>query len=42
VAMRDKEIPQDEWNSLYERLDVLGREIDRPVARPVRIEESKN
>src|SRR5664279_5675705 len=41
-AVRDKEVPQDEWNRLHERLDVLGREIDRAVARPARIEESRN
>ncbi len=33
-ALRDKMVPQDEWNNLHARLDVLGAEIDNSLARP--------
>jgi len=42
VQLRDKKIPQDQWNVLHRRLDVLGEEINRASARPARIEEPRN
>jgi hypothetical protein len=31
--LRDKKVPQNKWDSLHRRLDVLGEEIDRAFAR---------
>jgi len=42
TALRDKEVSRDEWNRLLGRLDVLGEEINRALARPARIEEPRN
>ncbi|PKN66602.1 MAG: hypothetical protein CVU54_18170 [Deltaproteobacteria bacterium HGW-Deltaproteobacteria-12] len=45
IVLRDKEVSRDEWNKLHERLDVLGEEINRVLARPAkpaRIEGSRN
>jgi hypothetical protein len=42
TALRDKEVFRDEWNRLLGRLDVLGEEINRALARPARIEEPRN
>jgi hypothetical protein len=44
-ALRDKSVQREEWNSLLGRLDVLGEEINRALARPAspsRIEEPRN
>src|SRR5450631_2016341 len=32
--LRDKSVSQEEWNKLDGRLDVLGEEINRTLARP--------
>jgi len=45
TALRDKEVSRDEWSRLLGRLDVLGEEINRALARPAspaRIEEPRN
>ena len=45
TALRDKEVSRDEWNRLLGRLDVLGEEINRALARPAspaRIEEPRS
>jgi hypothetical protein len=42
TALRDKEVSGDEWDRLFGRLDVLGEEINRALARPARIEEPRN
>jgi len=42
TALRDKEVYRDEWGRLHGRLDVLGEEINRALARPARIEEPRN
>jgi hypothetical protein len=45
TALRDKEVSRDEWDGLNGRLDVLGEEINRALARPAvpaRIEEPRN
>jgi len=41
-ALRDRNVEREEWNSLLGRLDVLGDEINRALARPARIEEPRN
>ena len=41
-ALRDKRGSREEWNSLHGRLDVLGEEINRALARTTRIEEPRN
>ncbi len=41
-ALRDKRVSREEWNSLHGRLDVLGEEINRALARTTRIEEPRN
>jgi hypothetical protein len=41
-ALRDKSVQREEWNSLLGRLDVLGDEINRALARTTRIEEPRN
>jgi hypothetical protein len=35
-ALRDKVVSRDEWDRLHGRLDVLGDEINRALARPAR------
>ena len=40
-ALRDKRVYRDEWDSLFGRLDALGEEINRGLARNTRIEESR-
>jgi hypothetical protein len=45
MELRDKEVSQDEWDRLLGRLDALGEEINRALARPAkpaRIEEPRN
>jgi hypothetical protein len=42
TALRDKEVYRDQWDGLLGRLDVLGEEINRALARPARIEEPRN
>lgn len=42
TALRDKEVSRDEWDRLLGRLDVLGEEINRTLARTTRIEEPRN
>ena len=42
TALRDKRVYRDEWDSLLGRLDALGDEINRTLARPARIEEPRN
>ena len=45
IALRDQQVSRDEWNRLNGRLDVLGEEINRALARPEkssRIEGSRN
>jgi hypothetical protein len=41
-ALRDKDVPRDQWDSLIGRLDVLGDEINRALGRNARIEEPRN
>ena len=41
-ALRDRSVQREEWNSLLGRLDALGDEINRALARPARIEEPRN
>lgn len=41
-GLRDRVVLQEEWNSLHGRLDLLGDEINRALARPTRIEEPRN
>ena len=41
-ALRDRSVQQEEWNSLLGRLDALGDEINRALARTTRIEEPRN
>jgi hypothetical protein len=41
-ALRDKRVYRNEWESLIGRLDALGDEIDRALARTTRIEEPRN
>ena len=41
--LRDKKVYQDQWDTLHGRLNALGEEIDRALARrPSRIEEPRN
>ena len=40
-VLRDKRVYRDEWDSLNVRLDALGDEINRALARPARIEEPR-
>jgi len=45
TALRDRDVTREEWDRLNGRLDVLGAEINRAVARPAspaRIEEPRN
>jgi hypothetical protein len=41
-VLRDRSVQREEWNSLLGRLDVLGDEINRAMARTTRIEEPRN
>jgi uncharacterized coiled-coil DUF342 family protein len=41
-ALREKRVYRDEWESLLGRLDALGDEINRALARTTRIEEPRN
>jgi len=41
--LRDRKVYREEWDTLNGRLDALGEEIDRALARrPARIEEPRN
>jgi len=42
TALRDKKVYRDEWDRLNARLDALGDEINRALARPARLEEPRN
>jgi hypothetical protein len=42
TELRDKRVYRDEWDRLLGRLDALGDEINRALARPARIEEPRN
>ncbi len=42
TELRDKRVYREEWEKLMGRLDALGDEINRALARPVRIEEPRN
>jgi hypothetical protein len=42
TELRDKRVYRDEWDSLHGRLDTLGDEINRALARTTRIEEPRN
>jgi len=42
TELRDKRVYRDEWDRLLGRLDVLGEEINRALARTTRIEEPRN
>jgi hypothetical protein len=42
AVLRDKRVYRDEWDRLLGRLDALGDEIDRALARTTRIEEPRN
>ena len=41
-VLRDKKVSREEWDRLHGRLDVLGEEIDRSLARTTRIEEPRH
>jgi hypothetical protein len=41
-ALRDRIVYQEKWNSLHNRLDALGDDIDRAYNRTVRIEEPRD
>jgi hypothetical protein len=41
-VLRDKRVYRDEWDRLNGRLDALGDEINRALARPARIEQPRN
>jgi hypothetical protein len=40
--LRDKVVYQEKWNSIHDRLDMLGDEISRAVVRTTRIETPVN
>jgi hypothetical protein len=42
TELRDKRVYRDEWDRLNGRLDALGDEINRALARPARIEEPRS
>jgi hypothetical protein len=42
TQLRDRKVYRDEWDRLHARLDSLGEEINRALARPSRIEEPRN
>jgi len=41
-ALRERRVYREEWESLLGRLDALGDEINRALARTTRIEEPRN
>ena len=41
-VLRDRRVYREEWDRLNGRLDALGDEINRALARPGRIEEPRN
>jgi len=42
TELRDKRVYRDEWDRLNGRLDALAEEINRGLARPIRIEQPRN
>jgi len=42
TELRDRRVYRNEWESLLGRLDVLGEEINRALARTTRIEEPRS
>ena len=42
TELRDRRVYRDEWDSLLGRLDTLGDEINRALARNTRIEEPRS
>ena len=43
TELRDKRVYREDWDNLHGRLDALGQEIDRALARrPARVEEPRN
>jgi hypothetical protein len=42
AVLRDRKGSSEQWNSLQGRLDALGEEIDRALARTTRIEEPRS
>lgn len=42
TALRDRRVYRNEWESLLGRLDVLGEELNRALARTPRIEEPRS
>jgi hypothetical protein len=42
TELRDRRVYRDEWDSLLGRLDALGDEINRALARTTRIEEPRD
>ncbi len=42
TELRNRRVYRDEWDRLHGRLDALGDEINRALARPARIEEPRN
>jgi len=42
TELRDRRVYRDEWDRLLGRLDVLGEDINRALARTTRIEEPRN
>lgn len=41
TGLRDKKVSKDEWDKLNRRLDTLGEEINKALARPAKIEEPR-
>jgi len=41
TELRDKRVYRDEWDKLHARLDALGAEIDRALARPAKYEQPR-
>jgi hypothetical protein len=42
TALRDKPVYREEWDKLHVRLDALGSEINRALARPAKVDEPRN
>ncbi|MDQ7787387.1 MAG: hypothetical protein RDU01_07245 [Thermodesulfovibrionales bacterium] len=42
MELRDRRVYRDEWDRLHGRLDALGEDINRALARTTRIEEPRN
>jgi hypothetical protein len=42
TELRDRRVYRDEWDRLHGRLDALGEEINRALARTTRIEEPRH